>query len=459
MEFKKIFIISSLILTTLPRSTALANETLTNIETIEQQEFPNERPIIPAYKAKRTPQSVILPKDSMFYKYSNSVIKKTTISNRSIIDDDSRQNVKDITKSPYNQIAKIICKYPSGNEYSGTGIVVSSDSVLTAAHNLYYPKERTFASVCEVAVGLKPSTSSSQGFTTGKKFLIPQKWINPETQYGSDFGMIKLDTKLGDITGGIGISSLVFNNETIETAGYPSDLNDNTMYFSKGNITAIKPEKFYHNIDTYNGQSGSPIWNSSQLLIGLHIAGTLDSPQPDPLDNQFNKAVRFTEQNYDYIRYWLNVYPGRVYGNSKEQITISKPNEKIWSNLQLSQEKSSTSNLVGKVFNAKYYYDLPNGNRYLSLYQKDGTLLGYINIEHINNLTPISYNKQITIKQKGYSIMEDTFFNSKKDISDNYIGKNFLAKDLYTLGNGRIYYSLFDSNNKLFGYININATQ
>ncbi|MGK0577953.1 trypsin-like serine peptidase [Macrococcus capreoli] len=469
---KKINIIISLLLISIVYNTNQAygyKGTISNFDNLENQNFPDKQVIIPPKKPTRQAQPGILSKESLIYKHLNiysptdNSIDFNTVNNigldRSVIDTDDRSVVTDINKAPFNQIVKLVCTYPSGNSYDGTGVIVSRDSVLTAAHNLYKNDEKnTFATKCEVAAGLTSKTTYNKAISTGTKFLIPEKWISPLIQYDSDIGMIKLDKPIGEITGTMGITHLIYPNQSIETAGYPQFLKNNTMYYSKGNVKSSTPVKFYHDLDTWSGQSGSPIWGSGNLLIGLHTAGVNEEKQENPLDNQYNKAVRITERNYDYILYWMNALPGRVYGNSKEQISISTSGQKIWSNLQLSLEKTNTNNLIGKVYYAKYYYDLPDGNRYISLYTKDDSLLGYINEKYTINIKPNSYSKEITITKAGYNIFEDTFFNSKKSMSDSYIGKKYLAKEIYTLGDGRKYYSLYDNNNKLFGYMNVNAT-
>lgn len=358
--------------------------TLSNFDINDEIKKTKTRVSLKPHKPIDLAQPGILSKDSLTYRQLNSNLTSPFHLERSVIGPiDDRKVVKNVTGDPYNHITKVVCSYPDKSIKEGTGVIISSDSVLTAAHLLYDIPSKKFANKCEVVAGLTSSTTYSKGMGLSDKFLIPKKWISPKVNNDSDIGMIKLETKLGNVTGWMGLSTMLFKGETLETAGYPTDLNKNTMYNTKGKMIDYTDYIFYHDLDTYEGQSGSPIWNSAKLLVGLHTTSTSPDQNSSLLNQQYNKGIKFTEETYDYLLYWMNAYPGRVYGDSKVQVTINKENEKIWSNLALSIQKSSTTGLLGKEFHAKYYYNLPDGNKYLSLYDKNDILYGYINEKFI----------------------------------------------------------------------------
>lgn len=71
-----------------------------------------------------------------------------------------------------------------------------------------------------------------------------------------------------------------------------------------------------------------------------------------------------------------------------------------------------------------------------------------------------TYNKKVVITKKKYDLWNSFYFDSKKGKSDAYVNKPVIAKYIYTLGNGRQYYSLYSiKSDKWLGYVNVNATK
>ncbi|MBO1920070.1 hypothetical protein J4710_11475 [Staphylococcus xylosus] len=80
-------------------------------------------------------------------------------------------------------------------------------------------------------------------------------------------------------------------SEPIETAGYPADKGGWTLY--KGNsLLKITNFNVYYDIDTYGGQSGSPVWNRDKKIIGVHTYGS------SPL----NFATKINDTNLKLIK-------------------------------------------------------------------------------------------------------------------------------------------------------------
>lgn len=171
----------------------------------------------------------------------------------------------------------------------------------------------------------------------------------------------------------------------------------------------------------------------------------------------FNFGTRITPQYLDYIKYWIGTPVAHTYN---KKVSISKEGQQLWGDLQFLKVKSEIKGKLGKVYNAIYYYNHPNGNKYLSLYNKDGTWAGYSNMNHSVNVTAVSYNKKVVITKKKYDLWNSFYFDSKKGKSDAYVNKPVIAKYIYTLGNGRQYYSLYSiKSDKWLGYVNVNATK
>ncbi len=143
-------------------------------------------------------------------------------------------------------------------------------------------------------------------------------------------------------------------------------------------------------------------------------------------------------------------------------VTIKENNYKLWSNFDW-KKKNISNKLINQTFEARGIYHHLNGSRYLSLYDKNGKWLGYIN----ENATKLgdskqgvynSYGKYITITKNNYKLWQN-FGWKQKNTSSNILNQTFQARGIYYHLNGRRYLSLFDNNGTWMGYINANATK
>lgn len=57
--------------------------------------------------------------------------------NRTIIGDDEREIVKDVTASPFRRLNRVMVTFPDGYSQKGSGSFISSDTILTAGHVIY----------------------------------------------------------------------------------------------------------------------------------------------------------------------------------------------------------------------------------------------------------------------------------------------------------------------------------
>lgn len=375
----------------------------------------------------------------------------------SVIGTDERKKVTSFTSSPIkeNVAIKVEWKNSEGNYegYVASGVMVSKDTVLTAAHVVYDEGRKKIAERITVYSGLYGNIirGSAKGIKT---YVLKGYTSTLDSKY--DLAAIKLDTNLGSLTGSLGITSTIALGDKIATAGYPDDKTDRTnssdlkyyMWRSTGKIMNLDKYRVYYDADTSGGQSGSGVWDvKSNKLVAIHTNG----------GKTFNFETRITPQYLDYIKYWIGTPVAHTYN---KKVSISKEGQQLWGDLQFLKVKSEIKGKLGKVYNAKYYYNHPNGNKYLSLYNKDGTWAGYSNMNHSVNVTAVSYNKKVVITKKKYDLWNSFYFDSKKGKSDAYVNKPVIAKYIYTLGNGRQYYSLYSiKSDKWLGYVNVNATK
>ncbi|MFP4991121.1 trypsin-like serine peptidase [Staphylococcus pseudintermedius] len=370
----------------------------------------------------------------------------------SVIGTDEGKKVTSFTSSPIkeNVAIKVEWKNSEGNYegYVASGVMVSKDTVLTAAHVVYDEGRKKIAERITVYSGLYGNIirGSAKGIKT---YVLKGYTSTLDSKY--DLAAIKLDTNLGSLTGSLGITSTIALGDKIATAGYPDDKTDRTnssdlkyyMWRSTGKIMNLDKYRVHYDADTSGGQSGSGVWDvKSNKLVAIHTNGV----------KTFNFGTRITPQYLDYIKYWIGTPVAHTYN---KKVSISKEGQQLWGDLQFLKVKSEIKGKLGKVYNAKYYYNHPNGNKYLSLYNKDGTWAGYSNMNHSVNVTAVSYNKKVVITKKKYDLWNSFYFDSKKGKSDAYVNKPVIAKYIYTLGNGRQYYSLYSiKSDKWLGYVN-----
>ncbi|MGW7932712.1 trypsin-like serine peptidase [Staphylococcus xylosus] len=360
-----------------------------------------------------------------------------------ILGKDDRKLVKNYMSPPYKSIVLLNMTF-NNITYTGTGAVIAPDTILTAAHNVYDSKLGGWATDITAYAGARPHKATIGKAKVDKKYVLPE-WINSQSSQ-HDLAVIKLKTSLGDQTGTLGITNEMKLSEPIETAGYPADKGGWTLYKGNGLLKKFTNFNVYYDIDTYGGQSGSPVWNRDKKIIGVHAYGS------SPL----NFATKINDTNLKLIKNWTNIPVGDVYN---KDVTVSKSKISVWNDFQFLKKRPMTHIKLGNVYKAKYIYKHNNGQTYLSLYDNKNKWIGYFNKRDVTDLKGTPVNKKVRINKDNYAIWGSFYFDNKKNLSKNFYGKTLNAKYIYTLGNNEAFYSLYDSKNKWIGYINKKATQ
>jgi hypothetical protein len=151
---------------------------------------------------------------------------------------------------------------------------------------------------------------------------------------------------------------------------------------------------------------------------------------------------------------------GIGYGYGK-YVTVQNMRYAIWNNLSW-DKKIDLSQHHKKTYLAKEYFNHSNGSRYLSLYDNNNKLVGYINEKGTSLGTGKqgkyqNYGKYVTIQNMRYAIWRGFSFTSQETLSQHH--KNtYLAKGYYTHFNGQKFLSIYDNSGKWIGYINEKGT-
>jgi V8-like Glu-specific endopeptidase/TPR repeat protein len=202
--------------------------------------------------------------------------------------------------------------------YTGSGFLVGPNHVLTAAHNLYDAKNGKWAQEVLFTPG-RSHDKYPYGDCKGCILLVPQEWsdkkLKDKEREQYDFGMVILDTDIGNVTGWLGLLSLpkeLLTEWPVTVTGYPGDkgtgnYHSTQMWEMLNEIKTITNHQLFYDIDTWEGQSGSAIWEQEwpgykgPYAVGIHT-------NKKAKEGEGNRGTRITEEKFNLILEWIKAY-------------------------------------------------------------------------------------------------------------------------------------------------------
>lgn len=233
-------------------------------------------------------------------------------------DDRSPVGRSNMTTYPWATIGRTWTKWADGTESSGTAEVIGPRTLLTAGHIVYSADHGGWASQVYFSPGqdgqrlqdsfwntdFKRSDYQVYGESRATSLTTYPGWIN-SGDFNFDIGYVTLDRDIGDFTGWMGWGynndNNYFQNRLMNTAGYPGDLtpDDYDMYWTSGTIQTVNANNLQTQIDTFPGQSGSPLWNYSSADGSRVIYATNSSQWADDKGNPiYNQFTRITQSRF-----------------------------------------------------------------------------------------------------------------------------------------------------------------
>jgi len=195
----------------------------------------------------------------------------------SVCGQDDRVKISPCTAIPWRWICQLIITMPNGAGFRGTGWFIGPKCVMTAGHCVYSASNGGWARRIEVIPGMD-GASRPYGSAVGTSFRSVTGWTSSgDPNY--DYGCIVLPTPLGNTVGYFGFASLTdasLQGLLVNNSGYAGDKPFGTQWFNAGRITTVTSRKIYYMLDTFGGQSGSPVWrylNGQRHAVGVHAYG------------------------------------------------------------------------------------------------------------------------------------------------------------------------------------------
>jgi len=225
---------------------------------------------------------------------------------------DMRYKVHYLKEWPYSNIGIIKTPY-----IVGTGILISSNIVITCAHIIYHT---TIPSKIQFFSPLNPSKLD---FFKAKNYFIPRNFkIDDPQPNPNDWALIYLE-KDPSLEKMKPLKMKIFDDERIKypisLIGYPGDKRGD-MYETCGEIYECFKDHFSYKLDTTTGQSGSPLLariEGNIYLIGIHQSSDLFIEKKNGVVmNQFtnkNWGVRINQEIQRKIKNFQQIEDKNIY--------------------------------------------------------------------------------------------------------------------------------------------------
>jgi V8-like Glu-specific endopeptidase len=216
-------------------------------------------------------------------------------------DDRVRVSAERMKSNPWRQVCALRILSQSDRWYVGTGWFVGPRLLATAGHCVYLQDDGGWAKKIEVTPARFGDTKPF-GTVDSDYMGSVDGWVKKRSS-DFDYGVIFLpDGNTGSQVGNFEVQSLQpaeLKRADAQISGYPADRDSaKFQYFHMRPLIDVTETRLVYDIDTYGGQSGSPVWQETQeegvIAVGIHTTGGTTS----------NSATRITDDVIDTLIKW-----------------------------------------------------------------------------------------------------------------------------------------------------------
>jgi len=238
---------------------------------------------------------------------------------------DERVNITATQTFPWRTIGRLTATWPVGGGTSCSGATFGRRHVLTSGHCIHTRRCRGGSNKgkdCSSGSDCPNSTckkywASSVSFSAGQRGATKpygtqwairlrtfDAWIDSQND-NYDMAFVLLDSNIGNTVGWMGYETGSNNNKTRNMSGYPGDKPTGTQWFDHDPVTSETTHQMKYLIDSFSGQSGSPVWryvesNGKRFIRGVHRCCKTGS---------FNQAVRINSGKFNAMEDFKSDYP------------------------------------------------------------------------------------------------------------------------------------------------------
>ncbi len=190
----------------------------------------------------------------------------------SVIGPDGRRQINQTTDYPARAIGQIEGSDDLAGNYICSGWLIDPNTILTAGHCVYPPGTvpGNLAETLEFFPGRNGNTDP-YGSCFGTTVFSPTLWTQSYNEY-NDWAVVHLDCDIGDTVGWFGYFSrggrLALRDLPARVQGYPGDKPFGTMWGMRNRILTSQKKMVFYSIDTFGGQSGSPVYQPNRPDCG-----------------------------------------------------------------------------------------------------------------------------------------------------------------------------------------------
>ncbi|MDN6742582.1 MAG: serine protease [Staphylococcus equorum] len=200
---------------------------------------------------------------------------------RVILPDEDRTQIENTTTGHYQSVG-----YMNMGSNIATGVVIDKNTVLTNKH---------VANLSNGDMTFAPAAKNEGSFPYGE-FTEKDVQAYPGQE---DLVLVHFNTNdkgqsVGDVVQPATIqdASSVSKGDPVTVTGYPGDKSLATMWESKGEVLTNNGTQLTYGASTFGGNSGSPIFNANNEVVGLHYGG---------VEGESNNGVALTGDVLDFI--------------------------------------------------------------------------------------------------------------------------------------------------------------